>query len=568
MKKSISIVLSLIIIFSTVSFAFAAADDDAPGIAVASDLHYNVPRENLEHDIDDDIYFYANRRAAMEDESGFIIDEFLRQCADNDDIQYVFISGDLADNGRTSLREHTDIAEKLKKFESETGKSVFVCNGNHDTGASADDITNEKFRDIYYEFGYNEALETQEGTLSYTVNIGNKYRLIVGDSCDPSVSTEDGLTFDRVTWICNQAKKAKSEGRYPLLMMHHNLLDHMPLQRILSHNFIVRNHELTAERFVDSGIRLVFTGHEHCSDVASFTSSLGNKIYDFSTTSLTMFPLSYRFVKLGNEEITYKECKINSIDYAGLYNTVEGYTDEQKKLMQADFADYSKGFFKAGIKYRLWLGLTPEKLGIDEDAFYADVVYTAVNGLLDVLETPYYGEQGLKYKAAEYNIDLPETGYINGWDLATELVAYHYAGDEPFAMDSPEVTLLLRTADYILLDVLSSVNDEVFLKAANDISSNFGTGSLCKDFTKAAAKVAGPVTAGEYMIVAIASPLLYGLAYDRDGIPDNNGSLKGYDSDDSGFTALSEKITTSVNRFFINLKLFFSYILKIFLPEC
>ena len=45
-------------------------------------IHYTNPEL-----LDDPIFWYANRRAAMENESGFIIDEFLNQCAENDDIE-------------------------------------------------------------------------------------------------------------------------------------------------------------------------------------------------------------------------------------------------------------------------------------------------------------------------------------------------------------------------------------------------------------------------------------------------------------------------------------------------
>lgn len=566
MKKYISLLLSLILIFSITSLAFTAfaENDTALKIAVGSDLHYKIPREKIEGDINDELFFYANRRAAMEDESGFIIDEFLNQCAENDEIEYVLICGDLADDGRTVIQSHLDVAEKLKNFENETGKSVYVINGNHDTGEGENDTKNDDFRRIYADFGFDEAIATDEGTLSYTVDLGEKYRLIACDSCDTSVSTADGLTSRRVEWICNQAKIAYQEGKYPILMMHHNLLSHMPIQRVLSHDFIVRNHTLTAEKIANAGIKTVFTGHEHGNDVISYTSSLGNTVYDFSTTSLTMYPLAYRFVKFEDNKVTYELKSIDNIDFEKLYSTVDGYTDAQKQFMESDFGEYSKQFYKASVQYRLWLGLTPEKLGVKEDAFYSDIVYTAVNGLLDYLEKPLYGDDSVQERAKEYNIQIPDSDYKNGWDLAIELVGYHYAGNEPFALDSTELQILFKTVDFILLDVLSTVNDKCFLGAANAILSNFGTESLCKDFTKLCANTFGPVTAGEYFLLAVASPILYGLAYDRDGTDDNEGTVDGYGAS----VDKAASITKNANDFFAKLSLYFkffiSYILKIF----
>lgn len=562
MKKFISLIISIIFALYAVLLPGFAQDDDSIKIAVASDLHYNIARDEIEGDIDDEIFFYANRRAAMEDESGYIIDEFLKQCAENNDVQYVFIAGDLADNGRRLKQEHLDVAQKLEEFEQNSGKPVYVINGNHDTGASEEDITNDIFREIYYKFGFDEAIDTLEGTLSYTADIGDNYRLIAADSCNPSKSTEDGLTSDRVNWICDMAEKAIDEGRHPILMMHHNLLDHMPLQRILSHNFIVRNHLAVAEKFADAGIKVVITGHEHGSDVTDYTSLKGNKITDFSTTSLTMYPLAYRLMEF-SDNITYSEVFVDSVDFEKLFDEVGGYTDAQKEFMTSDFREYSKQFFKAGIKYRLSLSLSREKLGIDEDAFYADLVFSAVEGLTDTLNLPLYGAGGLQEKAKEYNIIIPDSDYSDGWDLATEIVGYHYAGNEPFTLDSTEVTLLFRIVDYVLLDDLSSVNDEYFLKSANSLLKYLGTETVCKDFTKTAAGIFGPVTAGEYFLLAVASPLLYGLAYDRDGIDDNNGVIEGYGTHSDNSKNIRDNLLNKLNKIIENFRLFFGYVLKI-----
>ena len=569
MKKAISLLLTAIIIAGCLTCgAYADETNNDIKIAVASDLHYNIPREELAGPdngvIDDEIYFYANRRACMEDESGFIIDEFLNQCAEDDSIQYVLIPGDMADNGRRIIQEHYDVAAKLKKFEEETGKPIYICNGNHDSCTTENETTNEQFREIYYEFGYNEAIDTLEGTLSYTANLGDKYRLIVGDSCDPGDSTEDGLTSDRVNWICEMAEKAYSEGRYPILMMHHNLLEHMPLQRIVSHNFIVRNHSLTAEKLANAGIKVVLTGHEHGSDVISYTSTTGNVITDFSTTSLTMYPLEYRVMTFTDDTVTYESKSIDKIDTDALSATCNGYTQEMLDLMNEDLNAYALGYFKAGIKFRLSLSLSMEKMGIDEDAIYYDLVYTAVNGLTSILEMPLYGEGSADELAKQYNIDLPASDYENGWDLVTDVLAYHYAGNEPFDLDSAEVNLVLKLVDLILLDALSSTNDKVFLAGANKLLSVFGTESICKDLTKAATNIFGPVTAGEYFLVALASPLLYGLAYDRDDLDDNNGSIEGYGVTADNFQNVTNNVTGFFKKIGLYFSFFFTYILKIF----
>ena len=565
MKKILSVLLAATLIFSAmaVGFSVSAAEENLK-IAVASDLHYNIPREALEKDIDDEIYWYANRRAAMEDESGFIIDEMLRQVAEDDSVEYLLISGDLVDNGRIIRQEHIDVAAKLKAFEEESGKDIFVIPGNHDFGAGENDVKINDFVEIYADFGYDKAIEKIEGTGSYTANLGSKYRLIAFDSNDPNRSTGDGVSKDEINWICEQADKAYADGRYPILMMHHNLLDHMPVQSIFSKDFIIASHLSVAEKFANHGIKVVFTGHEHCSDVSSYTSTKGNKIYDFATTSLTMYPLQYRNMTLTEEKISYEIKTVDKIDTDALTATVSGFTQEHIDLMNAGLNDYAKGFLKAGVQYRLWLGMTPEKLGIDEDAFYADLVFTAVNGLTSILEMPLYGEGSVQELAKGYNIDIPDSKFKTGWDLATELVAAHYEGEEAYDIYGTEVAILLRTVALILLDDLSTVGDEIFLKAANDILSYIGIDSVQKDLTKLGTKVFGPITAGEYFLLAVASPILYEFAYDSDGVNDNTGEFEGYGAQVNAFENVSANISNIIEKIMLYLNMFITIISKIF----
>lgn len=545
MKKIISVILAISMLMSAVVIGAYAQDDNTMSFAVASDLHYVEPTEPVEHYTDDPIFYYANRRAQMEHESGFIIDEFLRQCAENDDVDFVLIPGDLANDGKIILQQHIDVAEKLAKFEKETGKQVYVIDGNHDLGYDCE-TTPEVFKEVYYEFGYEEALTVVEDNCSYTADLGEDYRLIAVDSCDPSKSTEDGLTTDRLSWVLEQADIAKADGKYPIVMMHHNLLDHLPVQRIISRNFIVRWHYSTAELFADHGIKLVFTGHEHCSDAATFTSLLGNVIYDFATTSLTMYPLEYRMFYITDDEIRYENKSIDSIDTEALDAAVPDFTDEQIALMAEDFAAYAKEFFHNGIKYRLGRDLNFDNMGIEEDAIYYNLVRAAVVTLTDMLDAPFYGEGGIQELAAEYGLEIPDSEYETPWHLVTSLLGMHYAGSEYYDLESTEVTMLLRTLVLILRVDFANIGDSFFLvNLANQLLANLGISSISHELTKLGIKVFGEINALEYAILGLISPLLYSFAYDDDGVDDNNGTIPGYGTVDtmSNIANLSDKFT-------------------------
>lgn len=563
MKKIISVLLALILTASLVCVGTFAETGSDLKIAVASDLHYCETPEAIEGpsvgSIDDPIYWYANRRAAMETESGFIIDEFLRQCAESD-CDYVLISGDLVDSGRRYPEDHYAVAEKLRKFEAETGKDVFVIDGNHDLGeGTLTDV--DDFIRIYADFGYDKALDTLEGTCSYTANLGEKYRLIALDSCDPTASTADGMTAEKVEWVLAQAKLAKSDGRFPILMMHHNLLDHMPLQRVFSKNFIVKFHYSTAELFADAGIKIVLSGHEHCSDATSYTSGLGNTIYDFATTSLTMYPLAYRVFEFSDSKIEYSAKTIESIDTAALTSAVKGYSNEQIELMNAGLNSYAKGFLKAGVQYRLERSLSMEKLGVSEDAVYYDLVKNAVDTLLELLNKPLYGEGSVNEIAEGYNIEIPATPYSTGWDLATDLVAAHYAGEEPFSPDRPEVTAFLRTVAVILRELMPKVGAEIYYDAANALLASNGTSELADAIVSDFSGGDG-ITPAEYFIYSLVSPILYGFAYDDDGVNDNNGILLGYG--ESADNELSNGLDGTLGEILKKLQYIVHYILRVF----
>ena len=564
MKRFLSVILSLALILSCVTVGFSVfAQDASTKFAVASDLHYVVPREELEVNIPDEpLFWFANRRAQLENESGFIIDEFLRQCAEDEDCDFVLIPGDLANDGRIEVQQHLDVAEKLRKFEQETGKSVYVINGNHDNGAADIDFKYSDFVTTYYEFGYDEAIVTVEGTCSYVADLNDEYRLIALDSCDPTKSTEDGVSTDKVNWVLEQAEKAYEDGKYPILMMHHNLLDHLPVQRILSRNFIIRNHLSTAEKFANAGIKLVFTGHEHCSDAAVYTSTKGNKIYDFATTSLTMAPTSFRMFTVTDEELKYEEKYIESIDVDALTSAVSGYPQEAVDMMKEDFSVYAKKFLKVGVEFRLAKGMRMEEIGIEEGQPFYNLVYTAVTGLTDVLEMPLYGDGGIQEMAAEYNIEIPDSDYYNCWDVATQLVFAHYAGSEDYDLEGTEVTIFLRAVALVLRSDLAAIADNTLLSAANMLLETFGyEDGIADSITKFATDKLGGVSTVEYFLLALVSPLLLEFIADDDGVDDNNGTLPGYGV--SGSDVAMNNFAEKIKNIFDTVIMYITYIIKI-----
>ena len=564
MKKFIAVILTISLVFSICAVSAGAAEAEPDlSYAVAADLHYKPHEETLEWFSEDPIYGYANRRAAMENESTLIIDEMLNQCAEDDSIDFLLVPGDLTNDGKMFLDDHKAVAEKFRKFEEETGKQVYVINGNHDVGLLGEycETDMEAFIETYYEFGYEEALVTTDYDCSYTADLSSKYRLIALDSCDHDKSTEDGMTEEKVQWVIDQAEQAYKDGKYPILMMHHNLLDHMPMQRILSRNFIIRNHTLTAERWANAGIKLVFSGHEHCSDATTYVSTMGYTISDFATTSLTMYPLQYRYIEMSEDEIKYEAKTIDKIDTDALLEMVPDYTPAQIDAMNNGLNEFAKNFLKNGVEWRLERGFLDEQLGISPDDIYYDLVRDAVDALNDVLNMPLYGKASAQELGAKYGIEIPDSDYKDGWDVATELVAAHYAGSEDYPLSGRDVTLLMRLVSIILKTEFAMVDDTILAQAANSIiSSTLGRDEYLIVENYLFGLGYGPISPGEYFLLAIASPLLQSFAND-DEVDDNNGTIDGYGTDNSSEN-MKINFTMSVNEFLSTVKMILKFILK------
>ena len=565
MKKSVALILVLTVIATVFVVPTGAAWSIVDTtFAVASDLHYELQEEELEWFSEDPIFGYANRRAAMENESRYIIDEFLNQCAENDKIEFILIPGDIANEGRAVKQQHLEVVEKFRKFEEETGKQIYVINGNHDAGKGEkeNETSLEEFREIYYEFGFSEALSTMEGNLSYTADLNEKYRLIAADSCDINRSTGDGMTEDRVEWVVKEAEKAFADGKYPILMMHHNLLDHMPIQGLLSKDFIIRNHISTAEKFANAGIKMVFTGHEHCSDANTYTSSKGNQITDFATTALTMYPLQYRIVEMSDEVITYDIATIEKIEAEKLLTDVKGYTPEHIAEMNKGLNAYAKKFLKNGVEWRLERGFQDEQLGIDKGAFYYDLVRKAVDALNDILNTQLYGEGGVQEMAKAKGIYIPDSDYVDGWDVATELVSAHYAGEENYPLMDRDVTILLRTMCLILDTELEMITEEELMAASTAITALYG--STPPDDLAAKLELDLGISHGaQCFLLAIATPLLDCFAND-DEVADNIGSIKGYARTGSAdsFINVTQSMQVTIDKIYETLMMIFTFVFR------
>lgn len=164
-----------------------------------------------------------------------IVDAFLEEViAQKPDM--LILSGDLTLDGEK--KSHEELAGKLYSVQN-AGIPVLVIPGNHDINNHhaaeyrgndrfpAEFTTPREFRDIYGDFGYNEAISQDRTTLSYVYEMDEYNRLLMLDTCQYQQKARVGgaILSDTYDWIDEQLEEAWDDGMNIVPVAHHNLLD-------------------------------------------------------------------------------------------------------------------------------------------------------------------------------------------------------------------------------------------------------------------------------------------------------------------------------------------------------
>ncbi|MBR4857961.1 MAG: metallophosphoesterase [Clostridia bacterium] len=337
--KAISIVLALAMLIACIPMT-ASADTSKIRFGVISDIHYLAPSLKGEGA---EWYDWVNQKhKEYNDLDGLIdnaLDGILRNAVENGE-NYVLIPGDMTKDGE--LESHKALAERLERFEAETGIPVLVIPGNHDinnsnaTDYSGDEkvpaatTSPEQFREIYKNLGYDMADSffvpesgKKGGMLSYACTLGG-YRLIAIDSCMYSEDngaegnehmTDGQLADGLLEWIVDECDNAKDNGLTVIGMQHHNLIPHTDIEEATFWPFVVIDWMRIAETYADAGMHYVFTGHLHSNDTVSHVNDNGETVYDILTPTLTGYPNYYKIIDFTSDgETTSMDMQTLDID--------------------------------------------------------------------------------------------------------------------------------------------------------------------------------------------------------------------------------------------------------------
>lgn len=549
LKKSLSIILSLTLVLCSclVLTASAKNDSDEFGFAVASDTHYVHPVKQAGTTLADEgwVTTFNSESESLTNQSGFIIDEFLKECAENPKCQFVLITGDLATHGRDYVSEHEAVAAKFRKFEKETGKQVYVINGNHDNAKDMP-VDHKKFTEIYHEFGYDEALSTDEGTCSYSANLNDEYTLVALDTCDERYRVVPNNDITRMDWAVKQIKAAKKQGKKVIMIMHHNLLEHNPFQKLNEKNYVVNTPYSFAGLLADLGVKLVFSGHTHCNNVKSYTSFLGNTIYDFSMSSLGTFPAEYKYFNVTDSKISYETKKINHIDADKLAEVCKGFSNEALEMMKNNLQTYTWSMSYREYSEDLRENISPETLGVEESSALYAKLKPVTDTIKEMSDTPIYGKGGIQEQAAAYGLEIPDSEYKTLNDAMTLAMLRCKIGDKRYNLNSNDFTVLIRLLAFTVRKSIAATADSDILSGTNEMLGKFGyKGSVADNMLRDFSEKYGFATPEEKEALAIAYGLWGGYFSDVDGVENRDGAIPGYavkEANENQFIVMAKKL--------------------------
>lgn len=559
-KKLLCVLLCAVVLASGISFCITAKDDALPFL-VATDLHYKpMPQKVPDNFPGDKYYCAAGYSPSLLSESYAVLQEFLRQAAESD-AEFILLCGDLTDEG--TMKQHEDMAGYLAAFERQTGKQVFVIDGNHDF---FNRISVQTFKDVYADLGYSEALVVDENTCSYTADLSDEYRLLALDSCKHG-NGEDGFTDELLQWADQQAERARQDGKTLIAMMHHNFLEHFPFQSKIMPAFIVRPELDMKMRFLDWGVRYVFTGHTHAQDITSYTDNAGRTVYDVMTTSLNGYPCAYRSLVLNDSGLDVRTRRLEHVDPADL---TKGYTDELLEELQTDLDQYALGCFAhafekkkddyigeealAGILKRF----VGEKTAAFLDPFFRAFVQTL---FLPIYEPDTPDGKCLADISRSLGLTVPETDKKTVFDLAFYFVCVVYEGDENVPYYDPQIQLFMQCVYTSLYTAMKTVNTQTQDAILSDLRANFSDNAVPFAVSAAGELALGAVKDDRLLEVTLLmiSPLIESFSKDDD-VPDNDAFLPMRSTAANPALSFLRQICTRVYRF---LQRYFSGLVRI-----
>ncbi len=492
MKRLFAVILSAVMILSIIPLSSFSADDTPLEVIVASDpqVSYLESASGPQERNSEELYNSAYGLSPVMYASRFVLEEFLER-AKKSSAKAVLIAGSLANGGFDGTETEPDseitkaeeraLAERLADFSRETGKKVFVIDGERDVKAEHgrdEGINIQEFKEIWRNVTYVNAYAVDPDSCSYTADIDSNYRLIAIDAMADKTSV--------MAWAEAQADIADNQGKRLIGLMGASLIDHVPG---FTSDKIAFGYEEIAREFARWGVKYTFTGGVCVNDVAAYSLSGYQAIYDVCTAPLTAYPATFRtvtFSKSTSLNINFIDkikspITVNNIDTGEPEDFDVNCIEEMKAALLSDFIAYAKDYQAAGLAAYIDDLLTVE--GVREILMkkfsMRPVYYRNIFGTLDItvpavkviINKPLYGDgDSFAAYAAQYEADIPEgLAYETYSDALVSVIQQVVHGDEAVASTSVLGQLILNGAAVCINYALSQLDNETFLYVVDDI---------------------------------------------------------------------------------------------------
>lgn len=233
------------------------------------------------------------------------------------------VSGDLTNNGEKE--SHLALSEIFREIE-EGGTKVYVTPGNHDLNNPhargfkgdrqfvAETVTPQEFREIYADFGFEEAASYDGDSLSFLAKPSEDKWILMVDSNKYDRNHELGypetggiLSLETQKFIRSTLKEAQEAGVEVITVSHHNALIH---SEIAVEDYVLDNHEEYLNIIRSFGVRLNLTGHIHIQDIQ--VNNDKEPIYEVASNALSVYPHKYGVIRVYPEgELEYMSKKVD-----------------------------------------------------------------------------------------------------------------------------------------------------------------------------------------------------------------------------------------------------------------
>lgn len=382
----------------------------------------------------------------------------------------VLIAGDLSFNGEKE--SHLGFIKLLKELKN-NGKKIYVITAGHDFNEKCwgysekgkyevEATDRDELFDLYYEFGFEDAIAVDRKHLSYVAQIADGVRLLALNN-DGTEEVRDTFDDEQMEWIKEQAEKAREDGQMMFAMNHFPLLAGQPLFSVIP-TAVQKNAAKITDMLADLGVHLVFTGHMHNQSINEKTTSNGNKFYDVCTGSVIASPASMRFVTIEIEDtVDIKTEHIPDFEWNTDGRTCQKYLDD---LFDGMILNMLEDMKTNPQRFLQKVGLGDKKALFPLIKFIgkkADTITLGSAARLLLIKC----DESIKGNALKY--------------LIVSLVRNMFSGNQPYTDDTPEGKLImnfLHRFNFVLKRLkLKNIDGEPvdFIEIMKHSIGNYGT---------------------------------------------------------------------------------------------